>query len=176
MAGTGVPCPAVTSHQHCHHHSGAGLGQGHPECLICPSPTRAILTMPNREHCSAALGTVTGLSQGQGDSPVRATHFPPVPYPLVAGALRMPGHGGTGIPGHWGSLVPASWLPWTHWIWGSLGVQGHRAFVVTRVARGPMGAGDMREIPTPGSTPIPVCIHTRGAEGPGGPEIGRAHV
>lgn len=48
-------------------------------------------------------------SQGQWDSPVRATHFPPVPYPLVAGALRMPGARGDWDPRALG-LIGASVL------------------------------------------------------------------
>lgn len=139
----------------------------------CPSPTHATLTMPNREHCCAALGTAL-LSQGDGDSPARATRFPPVPWHTVAGPLCMPGAWGDCDPralGLIGARVPG--YPGHTGYGGLCGCQGHPAFVVTR---GPKGAGDMREIPRAGSTPVPVCMHSGGAGVPGTPAPGMLRV
>lgn len=155
------------SHQHCHHHSGAGLGQGHPEDL--PVPAQPMPSSPSR------TGSIALLSQGHGT----ALQWPPtVPLPLARSgrsSVDTRGTGGLGFQGTGAHRSQSPWLLWTQWIWGSLGVPRtpNPAFVVTRVARGPMGAGDMREIPIAGSTPTLVCIHKhpgpRDAEGPGGP-------
>lgn len=130
-------------------------------CLSQPNPCQ-----PHHAEQGALLCHHRGMGQPCKGHPLS-------PCLLAHGGRSSVDTRGTG---DWDPRVPESLVTLDTLDMGVPGGANNPAFVVTRVARDPMGAGGMREMPIAGSTPIPVCIHTWGAGVPGTPVPGMLKV